>query len=69
MNAKEYNLIAGAIVRTAQVTAFTERNKVKRDAKFAALHLLVADLIGTLSHEYPKTFDKDKFLKACGVNK
>ena len=67
MNAKEYNLIAGAIVRTAQVTAFTEKNRVKREAKFAALHLLVADLAGTLSHEYPKTFDRSKFLKACGI--
>lgn len=67
MNQKEYDLIGGAIYRTRTV-ADIEGNTIKREAKRAALRLLVADLTGTLAHEYPKTFDQAKFLKACGMD-
>lgn len=66
MNQKEYDLLAGAIHRTITVSNL-DKNQIRRHAKFLALHLLVADLIGTLSHNYPKTFDEEKFLKACGL--
>lgn len=65
MNQKEYELIAAAIHRTVTISSL-ERNKVKREARYAALRLLIADLTGTLAHEY-KPFDIDKFLEACGL--
>lgn len=65
MTKKDYQLIAGAIYRTKSVTDI-EANTIKRDAKHAALRLLVSDLSTTLAHENDK-FDRDRFVEACGV--
>lgn len=64
MTKKDYILIAGAIHRTRQVENM-DKNSVRKQAKQAALHLLVTDLTATLAHNNP-LFDQDKFMAACG---
>jgi hypothetical protein len=66
MNQKEYELIADAIARTEMINGL-DRNKERRGAKHATLRLFVADLCGTLKHNYPKTFDETKFIERCRV--
>lgn len=65
MNQKEYELIAGAIYRTRIINDL-DKNQVRRNAKEAAICLLINDLIGTLKHTYPKTFNEEKFLRSVG---
>lgn len=66
MNQREYTILGGAIHRTLTIVSL-DKNAVRRQAKRDAIRLLVSDLDGTLGHEYPKTFDRDKFLEACGL--
>lgn len=66
MNQKEYKLIAGAIGRTNIVNNM-DHNQIRRRAKNDALRLLTIDLAATLKHNYPKTFDHEKFMQACGI--
>lgn len=65
MSKKDYELIAGAVKRTYQVTSWLERNTVKKQAKYQVLQLVANDLAGSLGGDNPK-FDQDKFLAACG---
>ena len=64
MTKKDYELIAGAIHRSRTVSML-DKNTVRRQAKHAAISLVMTDLTATLAHENPK-FDQDKFMAACG---
>jgi hypothetical protein len=66
VNKREYTILAGVIGRTTQIMNM-DKNAVRRQAKHAALSLLTTDLTATLAHEYPKTFNEAKFLRACGL--
>jgi hypothetical protein len=65
MTKKDYELIAGSVWRSVRSYEWIEKNKVKREAKRNALHLVATDLSARLAHDNPK-FDKDKFMTACG---
>lgn len=66
MTKKDYVLIADSIYRTIQVQNWTEKNKVRKQAKYAAMRLVANDLAGSLYGDNPR-FDCERFLKACGV--
>lgn len=66
MTKTDYELIAESVQRTITVTAWMEKNRVKRQAKLDALRLVASDLAGSLYGDNPK-FNRDKFLVACGV--
>ena len=63
MTRKDYELIAGAIVRSRMVTELG-KNTIKRDAGLRALSLVATDLAATLAHDNPR-FDKERFLRAA----
>lgn len=65
MRKKDFDLIAESIRRTLQVTEWTEKNQVKKQAKIAALRLVASDLTASLAAQNPK-FKKDTFYKNCG---
>lgn len=65
MTKKDYELIAGAVVRTMHVASW-DKNQVRKQAKFEALKLIAHDLSGSLYVDNPK-FDREKFLKSCGI--
>jgi hypothetical protein len=67
MKAKDYELIASSVRRTKQVTEMLEKNQIKKQAKLAALRLVASDLSGSLYGENMK-FDRNRFLKACGIH-
>jgi hypothetical protein len=59
MNQREYELIAAVFVYTKeQGIPRVDPETVDTTARFMALFL---------QHNYPKTFDRAKFLKACGL--
>ncbi len=66
MTRKDYELIQGSIARTISITGMTEKNQVKKQAKMDALRLIASDLAGSIYGEN-KAFDRDRFLKDCGV--
>jgi hypothetical protein len=67
MTGKDYELIAGSIARTRQVTEWVGVGGQKvREAKLAALRLVAIDLASSLAHENPR-FDQARFLKAAGI--
>jgi len=59
MNQKEYNLIA-EVIRYAIDKEYPSSNTevIEKLAKYMTLKL---------EFNYPKTFDRTKFLKACGI--
>ena len=65
MKKKHYELIASSIRRT-DIVNMLDKNKLRRVAKRKALVLVANDLAGTFYGDDPK-FDRDEFLKACGV--
>lgn len=65
MTKKDYELIAGCIARTRMVNEL-EGNSVKRQVRQACLRLVTIDLTATLAEENP-LFNKQKFIKACGL--
>lgn len=66
MTKKDYVLIANSIFRTKQVTELTEGNKLRKRAKIDAIRLLASDIAGSLYGENKK-FDRNRFLKDCGI--
>lgn len=64
MTKKDYELIGYSIHRT-RVVSEMDKNSIRKQAKQAAIHLLITDLATTLQHNDPK-FDQDKFLATCG---
>lgn len=59
MNQKEYELIAGVYHR-----AFIQLSTVKQADQWRDM---VFEMARMLEDNYPKTFDRAKFLKACGI--
>lgn len=57
MNMKEYELIAASIRRWYGLM----------NVQYLTLWELVDDMANSFEVAYPKTFDRDKFLKACGI--
>lgn len=66
MTRQNFQLIANSVRRTYQVTSFTEKNAVKKRAKYEAIRLVANDLAGSLATTNPQ-FDQDRFLAACGI--
>lgn len=66
MTKSNYVLIADSIHRSKMVTEMLEKNQVRKQAKLDAYRLVASDLAGSLYGDNKK-FDRDKFLKACGV--
>jgi hypothetical protein len=64
MTRKDYELIAGAVGRSAMASSLS-RNAVKRAAAEKALRLVAGDLAATLAHDNP-LFDRERFMCACG---
>lgn len=66
MNKREYDII-GQIMQ--EVYDFTRQgtNDNYLDGKYDTWFVTVNLLCSRLEEEYPKTFHRDKFLKACGV--
>jgi hypothetical protein len=70
MNQKEYELIAGVIkqrifnTKRLSKLGWTEK---ELNAGLAVLEDLTIFLAYELGRKYPKTFDREKFMKACGL--
>jgi len=58
MNQKEYELIA---------SVFANHRKMYGGRTDSVVTELIEDMADYIGMEYPKTFDRDKFLKACGI--
>lgn len=68
MRKKDYELIASSLHRCKMVNCQQlEGNRVKREAKNAMLRLVATDLATTLKDDNPR-FDRQKFMKACGLD-
>lgn len=65
MTRKDYELIAGAVSRSRMAKTLDADAK-RRGAAEDALRLVAIDLAATLAHDNPR-FDRDRFLKACGL--
>lgn len=63
MNQKEYKLIAETIVEHHKQVV---RVYGKGTESFT-VHAIATRFAKKLEKEYPKTFDRNKFLKACGL--
>lgn len=66
MNQKEYELIAG-VFKGHLHSADTHTLKAHRTIERYALEGTIETMADILQRTYPKTFDRNKFLKACGV--
>ena len=61
MTRKDYELIAAAIHRTGMASRIGKRKSAEQAIRLAAI-----DLAANLEHDNPR-FDRNRFLKACGV--
>lgn len=63
MTKKDYELIAWAVKRSGIIP---DKNRVRQQGRESMRRLIANDLAGSLYGDNPK-FDKNKFLKACGI--
>lgn len=67
MTRKDYELIAGVIKReTHSHIHYTTEQRHLLDRRLAILHDTASQLARMFAHDNPR-FDRDRFLKACGV--
>ncbi len=67
MSKKDYELIASAVWRSGAAMRIGRTRKDIAIGREQMQKLIAGDLAATLSHDNPR-FDKDRFLKACGVS-
>lgn len=73
MNQKEYDLIATTIRdrldgnNAAYMSFQRQEDKLACAARYFEDKKIVEDLALALAENYPKTFDRTKFLTACGL--
>jgi hypothetical protein len=65
MTKKDYELIAQSVRRSVRVEEWTNKNRVKREAKLQMAKLIAGDLTASLANQDPM-FKKDKFYADCG---
>lgn len=65
MTRRDYELLANSFRRTVMMESM-DKNKIRRQAKLKALHLIACDIAGSI-YGGNKAFDIDRFLKDCGV--
>lgn len=66
MTRKDYELLANSFRRSIRVLGLSEKNKVRAEGNRRAISLLAHDIAGSIYGEN-KAFDRDRFIKECGV--
>lgn len=63
MTKKHYEIVAGSIYRSGIIA---DKNKIRQEAREKMRRLIAIDICANLAHNDDK-FNKDKFLKECGL--
>lgn len=66
MSKKDYQLIAAAIGRCYMVQGIGKKSAHDRETGQRAVKLVAIDLAASLAADNP-SFDRDRFMQACGV--